>query len=55
MAKNHTKHIFLLDMRVGEWTRARNVFIFLSGSGPRPVSGNADETRVETAHMPAGL
>lgn len=34
-------------MRFGEWTGARGFFLFLSGFGPRPVSGNEDETGVE--------
>lgn len=52
MTKKTQKHIFLPDMRAVEWTGARGFFIFLSGFGPRPVSGDVDEMGVEPAHMP---
>lgn len=42
-------------MRVVEWTGARGFFIFLSGVGPRPVSGSVAETGVKPAHMPGRL
>lgn len=52
--KKIQKHVFLPDMRVVEWTGARGFLTLLSGFGPKPVSGNVDETG-QPAHMPGGL
>lgn len=54
MAKKKTETL-MPDMRVVEWIGARGFLIFLSGFGPKPVSGNVDETGAQSAHMPGGL
>lgn len=55
MATKTQEHISLPDMRAVEWPGAKGCFIFLSGVGPRPVSGSVDEAGVEPAHMPGRL
>lgn len=55
MATKTQEHISLPDRRAVEWPGARGCFIFLSGVGPRPVSGNVVETGAQPAHMPGRL